>query len=105
MGLKMAHRVYTAHGLKELNLYVCEWEMVIFSLPTRPSISNSNIPWYPKLLFQRENAFASFSVVTQPKPSSKRNFLLVEWVDFKFDHRHFFSHTKSISMPYRELSA
>jgi hypothetical protein len=35
--------------------------------------SNSKIPWYPKLLFQRENALASFWVqrvlVTQPRPS------------------------------------
>jgi hypothetical protein len=34
---------------------------------------NSKIPWYPKLLFQRENALASFGVqrvlVTQPRPS------------------------------------
>jgi hypothetical protein len=43
----------------------------------------SKIPWYPKLLFQRENAFASFWVqrvlVTQPRPSRvmiERNFLL-----------------------------
>jgi hypothetical protein len=43
----------------------------------------SKIPWYPKLLFQRNNALASFRVqmvlVTQPRPSQvmiKHNFLL-----------------------------
>jgi hypothetical protein len=38
----------------------------------------SKIPWYPKLLFQRENALASF-LVTQPRPSQvmiKHDFLL-----------------------------
>jgi hypothetical protein len=34
---------------------------------------HSKMPWYPKLLFQRENALASFCVqrvlVTQPRPS------------------------------------
>jgi hypothetical protein len=40
-------------------------------------VVNSKIPWYPKLLFQRENAVVQRVLVTQPKPSSKRNFLLV----------------------------
>jgi hypothetical protein len=67
-----------------------------------PLAKYSKIPLYPKLLFQRENALASFWVrrvlVTQPKPSR------VDETFFKFDRRHFFSHNKSFSTPYRELS-
>jgi hypothetical protein len=37
------------------------------------AVLDSKIPWYPKLLIQRENAFALFWVqrvlVTQPRPS------------------------------------
>jgi hypothetical protein len=62
----------------------CYYEWIILS-NSYCWIPHSKIPgWfqilkYLKLLFQRENALASFwvqrALVTQPKPSSKRNFL------------------------------
>jgi hypothetical protein len=42
-----------------------KWPTQIYSCGT---VVDSKIPWYPKLLFQRENALASFWV-TKPKPS------------------------------------
>jgi hypothetical protein len=54
----------------------------------------SKIPWYPKLLFQRENALASFWVqrvfVTQPRPSRvmiKHNILLWGIIELKLNPR------------------
>jgi hypothetical protein len=50
---------------------------------------NSKIPWYPKLLFQRENVLASF-LVTQPRPSRvmiKHSFLLCGILEFKLNPR------------------
>jgi hypothetical protein len=55
---------------------------------------HSKIPWYPKLLFRRENALASFWVqrilVTQPRPSQvmiKHDFLLWGILELKLNPR------------------
>jgi hypothetical protein len=59
-------------------------------------IAHSKIPWYPKLLFQRENALASFWVQrvlvgNSPRPSRvmiKHNFLLGGILELKLNPRH-----------------